>query len=76
MRWWTTTIKPGDPVFLIPANAPHSDSELRSRTYSNVLTGEELNPVVGSNPVGRRLGHRPGNQDADVDVQCQGRRFS
>jgi len=43
-------LKPGDPVFLIPANAPHSDSELRSRTYSNVLTGEELNPVVGSIP--------------------------
>jgi len=43
-------LKPGDPVFLIPANAPHSDSELRSRTYTNVLTGEELDPVAGSVP--------------------------
>lgn len=43
-------LKPGDPIFLIPANAPHSDSELRSRTYTNVLTGEELDPVAGSVP--------------------------
>lgn len=43
-------LKPGDPVFLIPANAPHSDSELRGRTYTNVLTGEELDPVAGSVP--------------------------
>jgi aspartyl aminopeptidase len=43
-------LKPGDPVFLIPANAPHSDAELRSRTYTNVLTGEELDPVAGSVP--------------------------
>jgi len=45
-------LEPGDPVFLISANAPHSDSELRSRTYTNVLTGEELDPVVGSVPSG------------------------
>ncbi len=41
---------PGDPVFVIPDNAPHSDTELRSRTYTNVLAGEELDPVVGSVP--------------------------
>lgn len=41
---------PGDPVLVIPDNAPHSDTELRSRTYTNVLAGEELNPVVGSIP--------------------------
>jgi aspartyl aminopeptidase len=41
---------PGDPVFVIPDNAPHSDSDLRSRTYTNVLQGEELDPVAGSVP--------------------------
>jgi len=40
----------GDPVFVIPDNAPHSDTELRSRTYTDVLTGEELDPVAGSIP--------------------------
>jgi len=43
-------LSPGDPIFVIPDNAPHSDSELRSRTYNNVLTGEELDPVAGSIP--------------------------
>lgn len=42
--------KPEDPVFVIPDNAPHSDTELRNRTYTNVFAGEELNPVVGSVP--------------------------
>ncbi len=42
--------KPEDPVFVIPDSAPHSDTELRTRTYVNVLAGEELNPVVGSIP--------------------------
>lgn len=41
---------PGDPVFVIPDNAPHSDSDLRSRNYTNVLQGEELDPVAGSVP--------------------------
>jgi aspartyl aminopeptidase len=40
----------GDPVFVIPDNAPHSDTELHSRTYTDVLKGEELNPVAGSIP--------------------------
>jgi aspartyl aminopeptidase len=40
----------GDPVFVIPDNAPHSDSELRNRTYTEVLAGEELDPVAGSVP--------------------------
>ena len=43
-------LSPGDPVFVIPDNAPHSDAELRNRTYTNVLTGEELDPVAGSIP--------------------------
>jgi len=41
-------LNPGDPVFVIPDNAPHSDSELHNRTYNNVLQGEELDPVAGS----------------------------
>jgi aspartyl aminopeptidase len=43
-------LNPGDPVFVIPDNAPHSDSELRKRTYEDVLKGEELDPVAGSIP--------------------------
>ena len=43
-------MNPGDPVFVIPDNAPHSDAELRERTYTGVLTGEELDPVAGSIP--------------------------
>ena len=41
---------PGDPLFVIPDNAPHSDTELRNRTYTDVLKGEELDPVVGNRP--------------------------
>lgn len=43
-------LNPGEPIFVIPDNAPHSDAELRSRTYTNVLQGEELDPVIGSIP--------------------------
>jgi aspartyl aminopeptidase len=41
---------PGDPVFVIADSAPHSDSQLRTRTYTQVLAGEEMNPVAGSIP--------------------------
>lgn len=41
---------PGDPVFVIADSAPHSDSLLRTRTYTTVLAGEEMNPVAGSIP--------------------------
>jgi aspartyl aminopeptidase len=41
---------PGDPVFVIPDAAPHSDRMLRTRTYTEVFSGEEMNPVVGSIP--------------------------
>jgi aspartyl aminopeptidase len=41
-------LKPGDPVFVIPDNAPHSDAELRDRKYEEVFSGEELEPVFGS----------------------------
>jgi len=43
-------LAPGDPVFVIPDNAPHSDTELRTRTYTDVLKGEELDPIAGSIP--------------------------
>jgi aspartyl aminopeptidase len=39
-----------DPVFVIPDNAPHSDTPLRNRTYQGVLESEELDPVVASIP--------------------------
>jgi aspartyl aminopeptidase len=39
-----------DPVFVIPDNAPHSDTPLRARTYQNVLESEELDPVAASIP--------------------------
>jgi aspartyl aminopeptidase len=41
---------PGDPVFVIPDAAPHSDRLLRTRTYTEVFGGEEMNPVIGSIP--------------------------
>src|SRR5580658_5565664 len=43
-------LNPGEPVFVIPDAAPHSDTDLRMRTYTNVLQGEELDPVIGSIP--------------------------
>ncbi len=43
-------LKEGDPVFVIPDNAPHSDKDLHARTYTNVFSGEELDPVAGSVP--------------------------
>jgi aspartyl aminopeptidase len=43
-------LKEGDPVFVIPDNAPHSDKELRGRKYEEVFAGEELDPVAGSIP--------------------------
>lgn len=39
-----------DPVFVIPDNAPHSDTPLRTRGYQNVLETEELDPVLASIP--------------------------
>jgi aspartyl aminopeptidase len=41
-------LKPGEPVFVIPDNAPHSDKELRERKYEDVVKGEELEPIFGS----------------------------
>jgi aspartyl aminopeptidase len=43
-------LKEGDPIFVIADNAPHSDKPLRDRPYTDVLKGEELDPVAGSVP--------------------------
>ncbi|MFA9217978.1 MAG: hypothetical protein ACEQSK_12850 [Sphingomonadaceae bacterium] len=43
-------LDPNDPVFVIGDNAPHSDKDLRTRSYTEVFKGEELDPVVGSIP--------------------------
>lgn len=43
-------LKAGEPVFVIPDNAPHSDRELHERKYTEVFKGEELDPVAGSVP--------------------------
>ncbi|MHB8735069.1 MAG: zinc-binding metallopeptidase family protein [Terriglobales bacterium] len=45
-------LTPGDPVFVIPDLAPHVDSPLRTRTYTNVISTEEMLPVVASEPLG------------------------
>jgi aspartyl aminopeptidase len=43
-------LKDGDPTFVIADNAPHSDKPLRDRKYTEVFSGEELDPVAGSVP--------------------------
>jgi aspartyl aminopeptidase len=43
-------LEPSDPVFVIADNAPHSDKDLRTRTYTDVLKGEELDPIAGTVP--------------------------
>lgn len=40
----------GEPVFVIPDAAPHEDKDLRDRKYTEVLKGEELDPIAGSIP--------------------------
>jgi aspartyl aminopeptidase len=42
--------EPNDPVFVIGDSAPHSDKDLRARTYVDVLKGEEMMPVIASIP--------------------------
>jgi len=43
-------LDPSEPVFVIADNAPHSDKDLRTRSYMDVFKGEEMDPVVGSIP--------------------------
>ena len=40
----------GEPVFVIPDLAPHVDRAYRKRTSRDVISGEELDPLVGSIP--------------------------
>lgn len=46
-------LKPGEPVFVIPDNAPHSDRPLRNRPETEVFSAEEMMPVAGSVPAER-----------------------
>jgi aspartyl aminopeptidase len=39
-----------DPAFVIADVAPHSDKPYRDRKYTDVIEGEELNPIAGSIP--------------------------
>lgn len=48
--WVNVGNKPGEPVFIIPDLAPHVDRELRSRSASDAIRGEELDPIIGSVP--------------------------
>ncbi len=41
-------LAPGDPVLVIPAPAPHEDKNYRERKLTEVLTGEELDPIVAA----------------------------
>lgn len=43
-------LEESDPVFVIGDSAPHSDKDLRNRSYTDVLKGEEMMPVIGSIP--------------------------
>ncbi|MFN8361228.1 MAG: peptidase M18 [Candidatus Kapaibacterium sp.] len=44
---------PDEPVLIIPDAAPHADAPLRTRVYTGVFDGEELDPIIGSIPNGK-----------------------
>lgn len=44
-------LAPGDPVFVIPDVAPHVDRPFRNRTYTEVISTEEMLPVAASEPL-------------------------
>jgi len=48
--WINIGNQPGEPVFVIPDLAPHVDRAYRKRTSRDVISGEELDPLVGSIP--------------------------
>ena len=62
-------LKEGDPVFVIPDNAPHSDKSLHERKYKEVFAGEELDPVVGSIPGQDSSVDGAGPRGADLDLR-------
>lgn len=43
-------LDPEDPVFIIPDLSPHVDQDFRDRTNREVISGEELDPIVASLP--------------------------
>jgi aspartyl aminopeptidase len=43
-------LDPKDPVLLIPDLSPHVDKEFRERLNRDVISGEELDPIVASHP--------------------------
>ena len=45
---------PDEPVLIIPDAAPHADAPLRTRVYTGVFDGEELDPIIGSIPNGKK----------------------
>jgi aspartyl aminopeptidase len=49
---------PDDPVLLITDLAPHVDRDFRSRTQTEVIRTEELDPVIGSLPPDAAAGQR------------------
>ena len=44
-------LAPDDPVFVIPDVAPHVDRPFRNRTYTEVISTEEMLPVAASEPL-------------------------
>ncbi len=46
-------VNPDDPVFVIGDSAPHADKDLRTRIYTDVFKGEELDPIAGSIPTAK-----------------------
>jgi aspartyl aminopeptidase len=49
---------PDDPVLLITDLAPHVDRDFRSRTQTEVIRTEELDPLIGSLPPDAAAGQR------------------
>jgi len=45
-------LKPEDPIFMIPDLSPHVDASQRKRIQREVITHEELDPIVASGPHG------------------------
>ena len=62
----------GDPVFVIPDNAPHSDKLLRERKYEGRLRGRGARSGRGQRPGGVVVGFRAGARGISVGVRHPG----
>ena len=49
-QWIDLGLNADDPVFVIPDLAPHVDGDHRSRTSTQIVKAEEMDPIVGSLP--------------------------